>query len=379
MGYLNEHITPTGYRLGGTPTNENPFWGDGGGNTKNITATASVDNTTGTPAVEVTKTETTEAVNFDFAFSHLKGEPGEKGDDGATPEVSATATITDTGSVPSVTVTTTGTTEAPVLNFTFDHIGGGGGGEDTAGWKRVGSGQVEIGDVINEALVTYFDSIRGTEGFSDYFNSWTGSVELNVKGLFLGELIFDGSTYNTNNVAVESAPMYNINGEYTSNPVGLGNALEDGSFGTVHIDSVGPTVVNGYVKATKSTSGDTGYIDISLDIDMEQTSLKLRLSNTEFICTSGQNSFGFIGNGPMMGENPGYLFIDDKGRSFSTPLINAAGGNTPSGSDVFRIFLGYMYNAGGTIFMVQNVDGIFDSLNDGSMVGVPYYQIVSAT
>lgn len=39
-----------------------------------ITATASVDNTSGTPSVSVSKTGTDENPNFDFAFEHLKGE-----------------------------------------------------------------------------------------------------------------------------------------------------------------------------------------------------------------------------------------------------------------------------------------------------------------
>ena len=43
---------------------------------ENMTATASVDNTVGTPSVVVTKTES-ENVNLDFAFHNIKGEPGD--------------------------------------------------------------------------------------------------------------------------------------------------------------------------------------------------------------------------------------------------------------------------------------------------------------
>lgn len=46
------------------------------GVTPNITATASVDNTTGTPTVTVTKTGTDANPSFDFAFEHLKGDAG---------------------------------------------------------------------------------------------------------------------------------------------------------------------------------------------------------------------------------------------------------------------------------------------------------------
>lgn len=46
------------------------------GETPAITMTASVDNTVGTPAVTITKTGTDDAPNFDLAFAGLKGEDG---------------------------------------------------------------------------------------------------------------------------------------------------------------------------------------------------------------------------------------------------------------------------------------------------------------
>lgn len=47
-----------------------------------ITATASVDNTSGVPGVTVQKTKVENNYNFDFAFTGLKGQDGAKGDDG---------------------------------------------------------------------------------------------------------------------------------------------------------------------------------------------------------------------------------------------------------------------------------------------------------
>ena len=72
-------VSPQGYRYGKDPKADNPFWTDDDVK-KEITATASVDNSTGTPSVDVTKN----GYNFDFSFHNLKGEKGDKGDTGAT-------------------------------------------------------------------------------------------------------------------------------------------------------------------------------------------------------------------------------------------------------------------------------------------------------
>lgn len=49
------------------------------GATPNVSATASVDSSTGTPSVNVVKTGTAENPSFEFAFSNLKGEKGDPG------------------------------------------------------------------------------------------------------------------------------------------------------------------------------------------------------------------------------------------------------------------------------------------------------------
>lgn len=81
--------------------------------------------------------------NIWYFITVPKGDKGDKGDPGqdgapgatgATPNVTATATVSNTTGTPSVNVVTSGTAENPVLNFSFSGIkgepgeGGGGGG-----------------------------------------------------------------------------------------------------------------------------------------------------------------------------------------------------------------------------------------------------------
>ena len=78
-------VNPQGYKYGLAPENVNPFWDyENGGNpaSVDITATASVDDTVGTPDVTVTKQTKEDVTNFDFAFTGIKGEKGEEGAQG---------------------------------------------------------------------------------------------------------------------------------------------------------------------------------------------------------------------------------------------------------------------------------------------------------
>lgn len=80
--YSDKSINPQGYNLGGAPTNTAPsLWGEDEKTTWTIEAEATVDDTTGTPDVDVTESSdpTTKTKTFSFAFSGLKGADGTNG------------------------------------------------------------------------------------------------------------------------------------------------------------------------------------------------------------------------------------------------------------------------------------------------------------
>ena len=80
---MTKRINPQGYNYGKKPENVNPFW-DEQWSDLDVSASASVDDTPGTPKVEVTKSlnPAGTVVNFDFAFSGIKGSKGETGPQG---------------------------------------------------------------------------------------------------------------------------------------------------------------------------------------------------------------------------------------------------------------------------------------------------------
>lgn len=107
------------------------------GITPNISATASINNSTGTPSVTVTRTGSDTQPTLNFNFQNLKGAKGDsivgpKGDTGNTPNIAATASVGSNVGTPEVTVTKTGTVDNPTLNFDFENLKGEKGDDGTS-------------------------------------------------------------------------------------------------------------------------------------------------------------------------------------------------------------------------------------------------------
>ena len=124
------------------------------------TVSATVDNTTGTPSVDVTTSGASTPKNFAFAFHNIKGDKGDTGNAAGFGTVSAT--VDSTVGTPSVDVTTSGSATAKNFAFAFHNIKGEKG---------------DPGEAVNTARYTTTIPITGWTQNTDSLYTTTVSVQ----------------------------------------------------------------------------------------------------------------------------------------------------------------------------------------------------------
>lgn len=243
----------------------------GTGVTPAITAEATVDNTSGTPAVNVTKSGTDETPQFTFAFSGLKGEKG------ATPVITANATVDNTTGTPAVNVSKTGTDAAPEFTFAFTGLKGPKGDPGTPGSENAETAKAIKNPIFKENIAhakTYFvatsfrdweldrnyiyivDNIQGLNsgppvGYMDSSGTWAGYIYMQKS------ITVNGNTYryNTGYVpsnAARNTPAYLVGDN--ANPIDINIWI---------VDVTGVTVTNELIEAIINNNLENiDYLDL---------------------------------------------------------------------------------------------------------------------
>lgn len=197
-------ISPQGYTYGEDPKSDNPFWDDE--ETGALTATATVDESTGTPAVEVTKTGT----NINFAFSGIKGEQGEQGIQGATGATGPQGPQGETGA--------TGATGAQ-----------GPAGENGQSPTVVSTGATGSGEAAGTitgadgTVITVYNGAQGEAGEAGASGSTEGLVSdvsvSNENGVYTISQTKDGATTSVGTIEVPDVDTTNVLAEVTDSVV----------------------------------------------------------------------------------------------------------------------------------------------------------------
>lgn len=247
------------------------------GATPVITADGSVNQTVGTPSVEISKTGTAENPHFNFAFRGIKGQQGIKGDTGATPNITANATIDATVGTPSVDVSKSGTNENPVLSFAFHNLKGEKGDDGLDGFAS------RLTKKITPVATDYIP-INEADGTAKCINYATMDRLLNS---WDDVNLFKGTVSNSNYAGISLIP--NDNGEYTINGTPTGDVYFNPIGGTIELQ-------NGlyYAKAESEASTSTHRVMIQKENKTTgATSYVANIVSNQYLTISDADEFAY--------------------------------------------------------------------------------------
>ena len=234
------------------------------GATPNITATATVDANVGTPSVNVTKSGTAENPSLAFAFSNIKGAKGDTGatgsigPTGATPNITATATVDAATGTPSVNVTQSGTAENPSISFAFHNLKGAKGDTGATGQTGPAGQGVPTGGTTGQVL-------KKSSG-TDYAVEWGtvssgGHTILNSSGTAMtarGKLQFSNGSVTDN--SANDKTVVDVVGTYSEGTQVVSTANQ--AFNVV-ISATGLSTSSKILSVCTSVKG-LNYTDITL-------------------------------------------------------------------------------------------------------------------
>ena len=246
-----------------TATVENGTKGDPGV-TPSITATATVDNTTGTPSVQVTKSGTDEAPAFNFAFTGIKGTDGHSIEGPAGPGVPAGGTA---GQVLTKVDGTDYNTEWK------DPTGDGASRYVTFGGNNDNFYVPRLEEELDKSFEDFRMNINKSTSVSYFVNGAQVDDTLNVNGVLkipAGtplEIIRSYFIGGNNPITSEYAPMsYKLNKSDFTITLSSGNALEVTYIAIVNIKSSQPSTQDASIEISCSVGTEPAYFGASIGL-----------------------------------------------------------------------------------------------------------------
>lgn len=182
-----------------------------------------IANSTYSYLYRVTNTANTAAVNVTYLQS-LRGATGSRGATGTTPNISVSASVSNTTGTPSVTVTEGGTTAAPSFAFAFSGLKGadGANGSD-ADVPSIYLHNIKLICIGDSNSATFSLQIINTSATEFNFSTLTSYIRTN------GFTSYTGDVYN----AAGGAGDYNVYGVYSSSVGRLGVVAVNSSNSTI--------------------------------------------------------------------------------------------------------------------------------------------------